>query len=293
MVVAELTTSETNFKYIDGRRYNNIEGLKYPLPNDYDELDRLHLQHFVIRHIFQSNFSAPVEHVLNRDGSKVLDVGCGTGSWAFDMATNYPKAEFIGVDISPVQPYSIKPRNVSFINTDVLNGLPFEDNTFDYVFQRLMVISIPRNFWPDHISELTRVLKPGGYLELSEIGPPYELGPVSAKIRSAFEHFSEHKDIDFNVLCKLRSFVEQNGQFNDIHEVKNESFFSPETGKLGRAAIDNIKILFGNLISTLMPILDVTSEEYYEMVNSMCKELSDFNSYQHIIRIYACKMENN
>jgi hypothetical protein len=52
-----------------------VDNAKYPLPNDDDECDRLHMQHFIIRNGWQSNFNSPVEHILNHNDSKVLDVG--------------------------------------------------------------------------------------------------------------------------------------------------------------------------------------------------------------------------
>jgi methylase of polypeptide subunit release factors len=35
---------------------------------------------------------------------RILDIGTGTGIWALDMADQYPEAEVIGVDLSPIQP---------------------------------------------------------------------------------------------------------------------------------------------------------------------------------------------
>ncbi len=64
-----------DFRFIDGRRYHNSENTKWALPNDDDECDRLHLQHFVLRHAWQGNFASPVEQILNRKGAKILDSG--------------------------------------------------------------------------------------------------------------------------------------------------------------------------------------------------------------------------
>ena len=95
---------------------------------------------------------------------------CGVGSWSFDMATEYPNAKITGIDISPIRPSQVKPDNFTFIQANILDGLPFEDNTFDYVFQRLLFAAITRDKWPFVINELTRVLKPGGYLEVKNAG---------------------------------------------------------------------------------------------------------------------------
>ena len=47
---------------------------------------------------------APIENP-----SAVLDVGTGTGVWAMDCADEYPGAEVIGVDLSPIQPLHVPP----------------------------------------------------------------------------------------------------------------------------------------------------------------------------------------
>lgn len=91
---------------------------------------------------------------------------CGAGSWLFELATDFPSATFTGIDISPVIPTTIKPRNVFFIQGDILDGLPFEDNTFDFVHQRILLVAFSLNEWQGVVNEMVRVLKPGGYLEV-------------------------------------------------------------------------------------------------------------------------------
>ncbi|SRR6266540_510088 len=86
------------------------------------------------------------------------------------MATSYPHVEIIGIDISPIQPSQVKPENFTFIQANFFDGLPFADDSFDFVFQRLMVGAIPKDKWLYVINELTRVLKPGGYLEVKNAG---------------------------------------------------------------------------------------------------------------------------
>src|SRR5947207_10843214 len=60
--------SSGSSRYIDGRRFNNS---KYALPNDNDEIDRLHMQHYLQRYIWQGNFRSPVHKLLNRPGARV------------------------------------------------------------------------------------------------------------------------------------------------------------------------------------------------------------------------------
>ncbi|RIB10444.1 S-adenosyl-L-methionine-dependent methyltransferase, partial [Gigaspora rosea] len=163
------TQSPSSFRYIDGRRYHNDENSKYPLPNDDEEINRLQTQHYLFRYAWGENFSSPVEEILrNGDDVHVLDIGCGPATWILEMASEYTSSSFIGIDLSPIFPSNIKPQNVDFYHMNVLNGLPFEDNTFDFVYQRFMGLALTEEQWPILLLELVRVTKPGGWIEFME-----------------------------------------------------------------------------------------------------------------------------
>lgn len=93
---------------------------------------------FYINHFKYRNYLAPVSDVL-RKGGRVLDIGCGPGSWSMEIAGEYPKSTVVGVDITPNYPREIKPANCAFYQCNILSDLPFEDNTFDYVFMRYCI----------------------------------------------------------------------------------------------------------------------------------------------------------
>ena len=182
------------FKVIDGRRFQLLDDSNYFLPNDSGEEERLDLQHAILKHAFNGNFSAPVDQLL-RSGARVLDVGlvgkdkvfnattyqlstsnqsnflhsCGSGIWTLDLAKEYPNSYFIGIDIVPTVLTGEKPSNVEFIEYNVLDGLPFNNNSFDYVFARALISVYSRAQWTElAIPEYSRVTKPGGWVELME-----------------------------------------------------------------------------------------------------------------------------
>ncbi|RUS19988.1 S-adenosyl-L-methionine-dependent methyltransferase [Endogone sp. FLAS-F59071] len=146
---------------------------------------RLNMQHRSVR-----NYFAPVHNELV-SGIKVLDACCATGIWAFkpdtpfhyyliamtllsprkEMAKAYPNSEFIGTDIVEdfKQAALIAPSNCRFEFGDIIKGLPYEDNSFDFVFQRFMTGCFTDEEWLVAIKELIRVTKPGGWVELSKL----------------------------------------------------------------------------------------------------------------------------
>jgi len=93
---------------------------------------------------------------------KVLDVGTGTGIWAIDFADQFPSAEVIGTDLSPIQP-SFVPPNLKFELDDAQLDWTYPQSCFDYIHIRCLMGSI--NDWPRLYSHIYTALKPGGWIE--------------------------------------------------------------------------------------------------------------------------------
>ena len=137
----------------------------YILPKDAQESNRLDLQHFLLRTVFHGNYSVPLA-----EPAYILDVGCGSGRWGIEMAQEFSQASVIGCDILE-QDAGVRishPLNYRFMQADVLKGLHFPDQSFDFVHQRLLFLALPESAWPNVVRELVRVTRPGGWVELLE-----------------------------------------------------------------------------------------------------------------------------
>ncbi|KAF0449615.1 S-adenosyl-L-methionine-dependent methyltransferase [Gigaspora margarita] len=287
---------QTEFRYIDGRRFHNAENVVYHLPNDEDEADRLHIQHFLIRYIWQSNFSAPVEHILSKPGAKILDIGCGAASWSFDIATTYPLCNVIGLDISPYQPTQIKPRNFEFIKANALEGLPFADNTFDFVFQRFVLVGFTIKKWPYVINEIVRVLKPGGYVELCEPSNLFDGGPATQRLLNYGEaELIKTQGGDIDVYQKLEKYLQDQEQLENIKKEMKQSYFGKKHNNLEFSKANTGNVINGlvSLKPVLTKTLQVSDEEYDELVKTCEKELLDLDIYFYMVRAYASKIIAN
>ena len=84
--------------------------------------------------------------------------------WTLEMLAAHTRF----TNVSTSLPIHVKPHNVEFLQTSILNGLPYADNTFDYVFCRFMIFAFTLKDWKFAIKEICRVCKVGGYVEFME-----------------------------------------------------------------------------------------------------------------------------
>ncbi|RIA99450.1 hypothetical protein C1645_678301, partial [Glomus cerebriforme] len=86
------------------------------------------------------------------------------------LSEEYPLAKLTGVGASPKFSKYIPRNNLQFIQSDILKGLPFENNSFDFVHMRFFRMSFIEDEWEEKvIKEILRVCKPSGWVELLDL----------------------------------------------------------------------------------------------------------------------------
>ncbi|KAI8367526.1 S-adenosyl-L-methionine-dependent methyltransferase [Radiomyces spectabilis] len=152
--------------------------------NDEEEIERLQLKNDLVKLAFDSEFVLPINFKSMKEG-RILDVGCGPGSWCVEIAQQYPQIEVVGVDCDMVfpEPNSI-PANCKLFLFNVLRGLQrFHDASFDFIHIRFMVLAFTFEQYRQVIKDCWRILKPGGYLGIMEGDMMiYSTGPVTAEL---------------------------------------------------------------------------------------------------------------
>ncbi|KDN47174.1 S-adenosyl-L-methionine-dependent methyltransferase [Tilletiaria anomala UBC 951] len=121
-------------------------------------------------HLFGGPIGAPEALKVLEQGGKVLDVGCGPGSWIKQVANLYPKCKAFATDFAPTySPVQVgDAAKVEFQVGDVLKSLPYNDGSFDFVQMRFFTGALKAHEWVPAVKEVYRVVKPGGWVQLIE-----------------------------------------------------------------------------------------------------------------------------
>ncbi len=202
----------------------------------------------------------------------VLDIACGPGAWAMELARSQPDIQVTGGDISRLmieyartQAQQQGLHNARFQLMDALQPLAFADKSFDLVNIRLIFGFMPTEAWPKLIQECVRITRPGGVIRLSELEMGITNGPRSEQMSSLFTQALKRAGKSFSPDGRHIGIVSMLGKFlrtaGCLH-VRNQAYaLDYSTGSEGYAAgYENIMVLF-KLIQPLLVRTGVTTQQ--------------------------------
>ncbi|OBZ72082.1 hypothetical protein A0H81_07597 [Grifola frondosa] len=167
---------------LQGRARNRRDGeVPYPLRSSkellmYDDWNNLFLNS-LCRSITMHQFDKPP--------SMVLDLGCGGGLWVIEAAKQWPVSTIVGFDILDNQPnlrlheleLSDVAKRVSWVHGNLLEPLPFPSERFDFIRICCIGLGVPEDEWQFVLEEASRVMAPGGIIEIIEEDLIFPSGP--------------------------------------------------------------------------------------------------------------------
>lgn len=176
----------------------------YLLPKDKLEDQRLNFQHHVLYKTISNHYLAPISPTT----ATILDVG--TGIWPTEMAALFPHAQILGVDVALTSLPTPLPATCLFAQANILHGLPFPNEQFDFTHQRLLVAAIPARHWPAAVRELVRVTRVGGWVELLEIGDTIQnAGSATKRLLTWMTGISKGLGFEMGILQHLGDLLRQ------------------------------------------------------------------------------------
>ncbi len=270
-------------------------------PEDATEMARLLLQ---ARLISQNMGSLLPEGIDLEKVHDILDIACGPGGWALDVAYAHPQIQVTGVDLSQRMiayasslAWSQRRDNASFKTMNLLKPLEFPEHSFDLINGRLLMSFMPKTAWAGLVQECTRILRPGGILRLTEAenfgitnAPAYEkLNRLMVRaMQKAGQIFSPEADT-FGVTPMLGAFLRQAGCTN-IQQKAHIVDFS-----FGTEAHDgwyqNFTISFQLLQPFLLKMEVTTPEEVSQLYQQALAEMvrEDFRAIWLYLSVWGQK----
>lgn len=212
-IVAWITGNARNSAAMKERMKDGYNGKYSDYINKYDELASFHYE----------KISNTLLQKIDCNGKVVADVGSGTGILSF-MALEKGASKVSCVDISKLMLEKCREKSITKgYNEDSISfhegdaeRLPFDDSTYEVVLLNMVLGMIPNQ--QETITELTRILRPGGTIALSAHGPMYYMEAIEAGVKS----------------MSIRYFLGHRFEFWPRDENKIKSFFV-------KAGLDNIK----------------------------------------------------
>ncbi|KAJ3537848.1 hypothetical protein NM208_g6153 [Fusarium decemcellulare] len=129
---ASIASSILQYRTIQGRTFHSEKyNTEYFAPNDDQQSASMDITHHYLSLLLDNKlFLAPLKQNIQ------------ARIWAIDFADEYPNAQVIGTDLSPIQPTWIPP-NVKFELEDATDTWTWPEDTFDFIHIRYLVAPSP------------------------------------------------------------------------------------------------------------------------------------------------------
>jgi len=172
-----------------------------------------------------------------KPGHRVLDIGCGTGTFAVQIKQKYPNVEVTGLDPDPKAlaraEQKAKQAAVAVkFDKGFSDELAYPDRSFDRVCSSFMFHHLPSDVKEKTLSEIRRVLKPGGFLDLLDFGGP---GAAGHGIMSHIFHANHRLD--------------ENSEDTVLAMMKNAGLNGPEKLAEGKAFFGFVQLNYFHAIA--------------------------------------------
>lgn len=229
----------------------------------------------------------------------VLDIACGPGGWALDVAHELPQASVTGIDISPVMVSSAQrlalaesSPNATFLQMDARQLLAFPDTSFDFVNARLIQSFMTPTLWKNLLSECFRVVSRGGWVRVTEHESSYTTAPAN----------DEMIEILFRSLWKAGRTFSPRGRSYCLSPVLRHLITEAGFAQVGMAAyaldvshnsaffpdwLEDFVLMYRSLRPFILQV-GVASEEELDRLYDQARREMEQDDYCGITYIFSC-----
>jgi ubiquinone/menaquinone biosynthesis C-methylase UbiE len=123
-----------------------------------------------------------LETLVPLQGARLVEAGCGAAPLARELLRRHPDAELVGLEVDERQLAKnlLAPAERLRFERAGAQDIPFADARFDGALMLKSLHHVPMPLMDRALAELARVLRPGGWLYVSE---PVYAGPFNELVR--------------------------------------------------------------------------------------------------------------
>jgi SAM-dependent methyltransferase len=272
----------SNTCLLEGRSYITVGNACGILPTDVLEADNMDQLHVIMKDVFHANY----HHTFDKKPARILDVGTGSGIWIKEMANEFPESEVVGCDILDLTGDEPMPANCRWYEGNVIQGLPFEDNSFDFVHQRHLGLNIPTKHWKKVLRELYRVCSPGGTINLVEMSFDWTpKSPAMQLLLELFENAAKPAGVNLDDVHQLESPLNDVG-FVDVRMDRTPLGVGAWYGPNGRRLHEAVRRLINSSLPMLMRHNRIRRHELEQVIN---EALAEMDRHSGSITMVICR----
>ena len=113
---------------------------------------------------------AAITEAFPTNPKRILEIGCGYGRLATQIAAQYPRAWVTGIDVNPdVLPKEEPGNRITYLCRDNLWNLPRESHHPNAIYSVAVFQHLPEHEKRDYIFDAASILRPGGVLRIQFI----------------------------------------------------------------------------------------------------------------------------
>ena len=118
-----------------------------------------------------------IDQAQMSNASRVLDVGCGTGTLTIKIKERHPDTEVVGIDADPkilgiARDKAARAGLSLTLDEGMADQLPYADSSFDRVLSSLFLHHLTTENKRRALREVFRVLRSDGRFDVVDFGPP-------------------------------------------------------------------------------------------------------------------------
>jgi ubiquinone/menaquinone biosynthesis C-methylase UbiE len=228
---------------------------------------------------------------------QVLEIGCGPGTWSMELAqTYYHQMRVTGVDTNPIalsyataQARKRHLDNVGYLYVrDLAGPYTFPDDSFDLISaQFLLSNSLSKHSWLRAMRECWRLLRPGGWLRLTDFEVAMSNAPANEELALLFIRAMHRlgygvspSDRHLGILCEMEPLLIEAG-FSDVRSMSHMINYS--SGAPLHEEWKKDFHIFAKAMESMLVETEVATSEQIQMLERQAEVERNFQNFRGLI----------